>query len=157
MLAAQKRYSYEPIPEYQDYQRQNKKLKVITITRKKAILRFKAIFGIIVFFALGMFILSRYSMINEENRNIYKLKTELTNLNKENTQIQVSLNRKVDLEQIEKDAIQKLGMQYPDKNQIIYVQIPKTDFTEIPVETENQAGDDAGPASFAKQLLSYLY
>jgi len=156
MLAAQKRYNYEPVPEYQDYQSQNRKSKVVTVTRKKAILRFKALVGIILFFALSMFILSRYSMINEEKKNIYKLKSELTELNKANTQTQVALNREVDLEQVEKDAIQKLGMQYPDKNQTIYVQIPKTDFTEVPIETENQTDEQAGPASFAKQLLSFL-
>jgi len=157
MLVAQKKYNYEPVPEYQDYQRENKKLKVITVRRTKAIMRFKAMLGILVFFALGIFILLRYSMINEEKRNIYKLKAELNEITRANNQIQVELNRKVDLGEVEKQAIQKLGMQYPDKNQMIYVQIPKTDFTEVPIESENQTEEQGGPASFAKQLLSYLY
>lgn len=155
MLAAQKRYAYESIPEYEDYQRQEKKSRVVTVTRKKAIFRFKAIMGVIIFFAIGMFILSRYSLINEEKRNISKLKTELAELNKANTQTQIALNRKVDLEQVEIDAIQKLGMQYPDKNQTVFIQIPKTDFTEVPVE-QSQTDEESGPASFAKQLLSFL-
>ncbi|MGE5329203.1 MAG: hypothetical protein ACM3KR_06840 [Deltaproteobacteria bacterium] len=156
MLAAQKRYDYDSIPEYQDYQRESK-AKIVTVTRKKAVLKLKAIFGILIFFVVGMFILSRYSMINQEKKNIYKLKTEITKLNKENTQAQMALNMKVDLEQVEKDAIQQLGMQYPDKNQTIYVQIPKNDFTEVPLEAESEASKEAAPVSFARQLLSYLY
>lgn len=155
MLAAQKSYAYEPIPEYRDYKRKEKNIRIVTVTRKKAIFRFKAIMGVLIFFAVGMFILSRYSLINEEKRNINKLKTELAELNKTNTQTQIALNRKVDLEQVEIDAIKKLGMQYPDNNQTVYIQIPKTDFTEVPIE-QNQMGDETGPAYFAKQLLGYL-
>jgi len=157
MLAAQKRYNYEPVPEYQDYQRQDKKQKVVIVRRTKAIIRFKAVLCILIFFALGIFILARYSMINQEKRNINKLKADLNEINQVNTQIQVELNRKVDLGEVEKEAIQKLGMQYPDKNQMIYVQIPKTDFTEVPIEAENQTEEQGGPASLANQLLSYLY
>lgn len=157
MLAAQKRYNYEPIPEYREYEKQNEKIKVVTVTRKKAIMKFKAILGIMIFFALGMFILLRYSQINEERRNIYKMKAELNDLNKSNTQLQAALNMKVDLEEIEKEAIQKLNMQYPDKNQIVYVNLPQTDFTEIPVQAENQSEDEKGLSSLANQLMSYIY
>ena len=157
MLAEQRRYDYAEVPNYQEQKQPKKKQRIVIVTRKKAIMRMKAVIAIVFFFVLGTFILLRYAQINQGNREVYNLKSEYNKVFGTNAQIKVGLNKKVDLNEIEKSAIEKLGMQYPDKNQTIYVEVAKRDFTEIPVEQEKTQGSGGVFASISGELLRYLY
>lgn len=160
MLVAQKRYSYDQQPDYDEVQRQQNKVREVVVTRRGAIRKFKAVCALTLIFALCLFILFRYTQINEHNQKISKLKAELSHLGKVNSQLQVELDRQTDLKAIEQIAIQELGMQYPDKSQTVYVQLEKKDFTEVPEEVK---GKQQGSGVFASvtqgitEFVKYLY
>ena len=163
MLAAQRKYDdYE---EYDYYEAEEKKrhnrAKVIVVTRNSALQKFKAICAIFLILGLSLFIVQRCTYINERNTEVRKLKMELSTLEKENGQLEIQLERNVDLKQIEQVAIQKLGMQYPDKTQTVLLQVNKSDFTEVPQnleeDTQNGIGVFQSIGQMLSQLMSYLY
>ncbi|MDD3438965.1 MAG: FtsL-like putative cell division protein [Clostridiaceae bacterium] len=91
--------------------------------------------SILFVFGLSIFIISRYAYMAEINYNIKNLEKEYSALVKENTDLNVQLMKSVSLETLEKNAIEELGMQYPDiQNQIAYVNV------EIPAQP---AGNEA--------------
>ena len=72
----------------------------------------------------------RTSQINEKFSQIQTLKTELASLQKENEQLEVSIENGLNLNNIEKEAKEKLGMQKLTNKQTVYVQLPKKDYVE---------------------------
>ena len=80
--------------------------------------------SILFVFGLSIFIISRYAYMAEINFNITNLEKEYKKVLKENTDLNVQLMKSVNLEALEKAAIEELGMQYPDvQNQIAYVNV----------------------------------
>jgi cell division protein FtsL len=82
------------------------------------------IMSILFVFGLSIFIISRYAYMAEINFNTTNLEKEYTRVVKENTDLNVQLMKSVNLEALEKAALEKLNMQYPDvQNQIAYVNV----------------------------------
>ena len=80
--------------------------------------------SILFVFGLSIFIISRYAYMAEINYNITNLEKEYDMVVKENTDLNVQLMKAVNLDALEKTAIEELGMQYPDvQNQIAYVNV----------------------------------
>jgi len=80
--------------------------------------------SILFVFGLSIFIISRYAYMAEINFNITKLEKEYKQVVKENTDLNVQLMKSVNLEALEKTAVSKLNMQYPDVlSQIAYVNV----------------------------------
>ena len=88
---------------------------------------------------IGIFILLltisyRNSQINEKFNEVQTLKKELSALEKENQQLEVSIQNSLNLNNIEKQAKEKLGMQKLTNKQTVYVTLPKKDYVEPAVE-----------------------
>ncbi len=133
MLRADNRaYDYSRYEELELQQNSQPVEKPLKKVRKKA--KPKTHLASILFvFGLSIFIISRYAYIAEINFNITNLEKEYKKVVKENTDLNVQLMKSVNLETLEKTALDKLGMQYPDvQNQIVYVN----------VKTAAQAADD---------------
>lgn len=84
---------------------------------------------------IGIFILLltisyRNSQINERFSEVQSLKKELSSLQKENEQLKVSIENNINLNTIEKQAKEKLGMQKLTNRQTVYVSLPKKDYVE---------------------------
>ena len=104
------------------------------ISKEKIKSRIKVVMCIGVVFA-GLFVISyRNSLINESfNKNV-ELKAALEASQKENEQLQVSIENSLNLSNIEKVAKEKLGMQKLEESQKVYVSLPKKDYVEPAVE-----------------------
>ncbi len=89
---------------------------------------------VMVVFAILFTISYRNTQINESFNKIQKLKTELSSLQKENEQLQVTIENSLNLSNIEKQAKEKLGMQKLTNKQTIYVNLPKKDYIESATE-----------------------
>lgn len=89
---------------------------------------------VIAIFILLLTISYRNSQINESFNNVQNLKRELSTLEKENEQLKVSIENGLNLNNVEKIAKNKLGMQKLTNKQTIYVNLPKKDYTETPSE-----------------------
>ena len=87
----------------------------------------KYIIEIVLTFAVLLTISYRYSLINSKFTEKEELKSELSAIQKENAQIQLNIEKSTNINNIEQQAKEKLGMKKLDNNQKIYVNLPKED------------------------------
>lgn len=141
---ARSRYEYETSPRKLDPNKQKKvqtkkkKLKVvedlprqdIKISKEQKRKQTKLTLLVIGIFILLLTISYRNSQINEKFNQAQTLKRELSSLEKENEQLKVSIENSLNLNSIEKQAKEKLGMQKLTNKQTVYVTLPKKDYVE---------------------------
>jgi len=92
--------------------------------------KIKMILYLVAFFSVLFTISYRYSLIDKEFNNLAEAKGQLTLLQKENDKIKLNIENMVNLNNIERIAIEKLGMQKLDKSQIIYIELDNKDYVE---------------------------
>ena len=90
----------------------------------------KIIFYILIAFAILFAISYRNSLITENFEKAETLKRNLSVLQKENDQIEISIQNNLNLSKIEKSATELLGMKKIDESQKVYVNLPKKDYVE---------------------------
>ena len=144
-------YEYETSPrklspEYEEETQVKKKTKTKKHTKKKvdkaveySRKRAKYIIEIALAFIVLLAISYRYSLINTKFNEKESLKTELAEIQKQNAQLQLSIEKGTNINNIEQQAKEKLGMKKLDNNQKVYVSLPKEDYVESgteQVETE---------------------
>lgn len=119
-------------------QTQKRKLKVvedlprqdIKISKEQKRRQIQLTLVVMGIFVLLLTISYRNSQINEKFNQVQTLKRELSSLKKENEQLEVSIENSVNLNTIEKQAKEKLGMQKLTNKQTLYVSLPKKDYVE---------------------------
>ena len=124
-------------PEYRPH-KQKRRLKVVEdlprqevkISKEQKRKQLKITLAVIAIFGLLLTISYRNSQINEEFSKMQTLKQELASIQKENEQLKVSIENGLNLNNIEKLAKEKLGMQKLTNRQIVYVTLPKKDYVE---------------------------
>lgn len=104
-----------------------KQIKVSSEQRKKQI---KMILTIVALFLLLLTISCRNSQIDNKFNQIQEQKKQLAALQKENEQLNVSIENSLNLSNIEKVAKEELGMQKLSSKQTVYVTLPKKDYVE---------------------------
>ena len=144
-------YQYETSPrklepEYEPRQNPYKKKKTSTLKQKndkkqvkqkeKRHLKshVKAVMYIGIVFSIFLAIGYRNSLINESFSKNADLKSTLAVTQKENEQLKVNIENSLNLNNIEKIAKERLGMQKLDNSQKVYVSLPKKDYVEPAVE-----------------------
>ncbi len=141
---ARSRYEYETSPRKIDpniqrrTQTKRKKLKVVEdiprqdvkLSKEQKKTQVQLTFMVIGIFILLLTISYRNSQINEKFNQTQILKRELSSLQKENEQLKVSIENSLNLNSIEKQAKEKLGMQKLTNKQTVYVTLPKKDYVE---------------------------
>lgn len=141
---ARSRYQYETSPRKLEpdipkrRQPQRKKLKVvedlprqdIKISKAQKKRQTKLTLIVMGLFILLLTISYRNSQINEKFNQVQTLKRELSSLQKENEQLEVTIENSLNLNTIEKQAKEKLGMQKLTNKQTVYVSLPKKDYVE---------------------------
>ena len=148
------RYQYETSPRKLEPRYKNtpntknkkKKLEVVKnesrkkqeISKKEKARRRSQICSVLVIFALLVVISYRNSLITEEFKAIQSLKSDLSNIEKENKQLEVSIEGSLNLNKIEKIASEQLGMQKQTVDQTIYTELPKEDYVESGIEEEGE-------------------
>jgi cell division protein FtsL len=160
LVLAKEEYSYSSAA-YEVKKPAKVKEREVTVNNRKAKMKVKAIMAVMVFLALSLVILLRYCEINEYNQRITKLKLESQKIAKSNTQLQIDLDNQVDIGTIEKLAVERLGMQHPDKNQIVYVELKKSDYTKVPEQAIEESAQNKSVVKIAFQqlmnVIEYLY
>ena len=137
------RYQYETSPrklepEYETIKEEYSRKKSSTVkksaNKSKAKKQLKAQIKILTYIFLifaGLLVISyRNSLINESFNENEKLKTDLAAIEKENEQLKVNLENSLNLNNIEKLAKTKLGMQKLDSSQKVYVNLDKKDYVD---------------------------
>lgn len=91
------------------------------------------IFGFSVLFTISY----RNSIINERFNHKESLKSELTEIQKINEQLEVSVENDLNLTSVEKIAKERLGMSKLSNSQKVYINLPKKEYVESQVEGIN--------------------
>ena len=76
----------------------------------------------------------RYALINSRFPEKESLKSTLSNIQKQNAQLRVSIEQGMNINNIEQAAKEKLGMQKLDNNQKVYINLQKKDYVETTVQ-----------------------
>lgn len=129
----QKGYVYGTAAEKLDYQvpEENKVPEVKKNDKKSSRIKFKLLLNVFAVFAICFIIIFRYALITELNYKINKSNISYNEIKNENSRIKVELEKDMDLHKVKEVAESRLGMQKPDKFQIVYVNVPKSDFTIV--------------------------
>lgn len=98
----------------------NKKLKVIKIIAGLFIILFAVVW--------------RDSAIDQNFKKVQKLKQELSFVKKQNDQLEINIANSLNLNNLEKQAKELLGMQKLTNKQTIYINLPQSDYIEAPTE-----------------------
>ena len=140
------RYQYETSPRKlePDYKNEKKRQNIrvvrdlpkqeVKISKEQKRKHRKATLLVLAIFTLLLTISYRNTQINEKFNEMQNLKTELASLQKENEQLQVTIENSLNFSNIEKQAKEKLGMQKLTNKQTVYVNLPKKDYIEPATE-----------------------
>ena len=113
-----------------------KKAKRVSISKQKEIKKKqqKVLKYLIVGFLVIFGICYRNSEIDENFAKVQDLKEEVAEIEKQNTQLEISIENGLNLNNLEQEAKEKLGMQKLNSKQTIYITLPKTDYIEPAAE-----------------------
>ncbi len=142
------RYQYETSPRKLEprYKNNKRKLEIIkneqnkntVLSKEEKKNRKKQVCLVIAIFALLITISYRNSLITEQFNITQGLKEDLANVEKENKQLEISIEGSLNLNKIEKIATEQLGMQKQTVDQTIYTELPKQDYVEAVIEEDNE-------------------
>jgi len=109
---------------------------------------------ILLVFAAFFSIITRYGEMTKLNYEISDLKQELITQNAVNSALGVSLEKKTNIMKIRNIAETELGMQEPDKYQIVYIDVPRNNSVEI---AEKQISPSENTIGIFNNLKAYIF
>ncbi|MGB9780010.1 MAG: cell division protein FtsL [Caldanaerobacter sp.] len=115
MIVAQKDYNYQ-YPPYTSYEKGSEKK-----AKKNAKLKNLVLVAIIA--SLSLLVLYRYALIYEKSLAIDKLEKQIQYTENINQQLRAEIASMSNPARIEEIAKERLKMQVPEKNQIVYVKV----------------------------------
>lgn len=83
--------------------------------------------SILILLGICLLLLSRYTAITSIRTDITKLEKNIEELEKKKVNLQASLEGIKSSEKIEEEASLKLGMDYPQEGQVVYLSVKDTD------------------------------
>ncbi|MCX7746960.1 MAG: cell division protein FtsL [Clostridia bacterium] len=114
-----------------DVYEENRVLKEKRLRKRNNKAKVRTVLSILVAFVLGAVVVYRYALITEQNYNLSKLTKNYESLKNENLRYLVDIEKDTDLANIKEIAESRLGMQNPDKYQIVHMKVPKSDYTRV--------------------------
>lgn len=154
-------YTYNK--EQQPKKKKTVTAKVSTKARKRK--RFKTVMCILGCFAIAFLIVMRYAYIAEKNDSLNEMMTSYQEISSENNMLQIEIDQNINLTKVEEIATTKLGMQKPQKHQIVYVNVVGDDkvvtknssMVDSNAEQTTNNGFFAAIISIMGDVLEYLY
>ena len=128
---------FDPI----EIERQGLLLREVSMRKERNKIRRKYFLMIFVAFIFSIALIYRYSFVIEINERIIKEKATLEKLENDNNLLLRQIGEETDLEKIRLLAESKLDMQKPDRDQIVYIKVPKKDHALV-AAPENQMPTD---------------
>jgi len=130
-------YKYETARQYSK-ETQVKTRKKVSRRPKKAVIKSLLLTALVTLLAFCL--LGRNAQIIEQSSQIARLENEIAATEAKIIEKQFEMEKKIDLNAIEDRAIAVLGMQRPEKSQIVYIDMHAEDYTEGGAQQKNNAG-----------------
>ncbi len=112
----------------------------------------KIIIAFAIIFLFLFLIMYRNSKINESFSELNSLKTQISKIDKENSQLEVKIQSSLNLYNVEQAAKDLLGMQKLTNSQTIYISLPKKDYIEASSEAIKEDKEN-----FFKKVLNKIF
>ncbi len=124
-MVAEKKYLYDlSLPEKKTINKSEDKFRLIKNTNKNTISksnRATLVLTTLIIFTMFMVITYRYNVISEKNLHVQELKQDLVVAKSELATTQIAMEEIMNESEVEAYAKQQLGMQKPEKSQLIYI------------------------------------
>jgi len=129
--------------EYDVYE-ENQVLRAKKTYRSHRKIKLRMVMAILAVFAAGLAVVCRYAIITKVSYQINQKQKAYEEIKNENSLLRVQIETKTDLNEIKEVAENRLGMQMPDKSQIVYIKVPRNDYTVL--MTSNNSEEKSGNA-----------
>ena len=140
--------------EYDVYE-ENQVLKAKKRYKSHRKIKLRMVVAIIAVFAAGLVVMCRFAIITKLSYDLNRLEKDYERIRNENSLLKVQIETKTDLNEIKEAAEKRLGMQMPDKSQIIYIKVPRNDYTVV-MTGKTQTTDEESLASVLVDKASGL-
>ena len=131
----------------------NKQKRKQNVQNSKASQNAVRIFYITVGFLVLLVISYRYAIINSSFAEKEALKSKLEEMQKLNQQLKVNIEQGMNINNIEQEAKERLGMQKLDNNQKVYINLDKSDYVESSIDATEEEKVDSWWSKLLKDLL----
>lgn len=130
------RPDYEPVKKKSVKKSQVTKMNTVqkSNTKMKTSKKIKIVFFVLLAFAAFFTISYRNAVIDAKYAEIKTKKNELALVEKENEQLEATIESRLNLKTIQEEAETLLGMKKLSNDQINYISLPKTDYVEAASE-----------------------
>ena len=116
--------------EYNVYE-ENEVLKAKKQYKNNRKAKARVVISVLVVFVAGLVVMYRFALITQLNYNIYKSEKQYYDIRNENMLIRAQVEKDTDLASIKEIAETRLAMQKPDKSQVVYIKVPRNDYTVV--------------------------
>lgn len=120
---------YEPRRKQSIERRKKAKRNKIKIVNEATVHSAKIYVPLVIIFAFAVSVVMSNARVIEQKATIAQLKDELKQVQEDNNNIETELTKNINMEEVEKQASQRLGMQKPASYQIVYIDVPKQSYT----------------------------
>ena len=101
--------------------------------------KLRLIVSILAVLVAGLTVMYRFTAITQLSYDINQSEKVYNELRNKNSILKVKVETETNLTSIKEIAETRLGMQKPDKSQIVYIQVPRNDYTVV-MKTQDQSG-----------------
>lgn len=167
MLVAKKKYSYDD-NRYSTENKENNRKSINNRRKKKnknLFIKVSILFWVVIISSTFIFVLLRYTEITEARYDVLRLKKEIKELETHLQDVNAKYDSLTRSDIIEKAALEKVGMQYPKYEQMVFLDTEETegvDFTvsddsELTNEQVKEDKQDKKLFGFIKSSIRKLY
>lgn len=155
MLVAQEQ-QYDSI--YQDpiYQPNHKTRKKVNSNKRKARRKLKCMTYVFIGFLLALAILFQYTKLNTINQEIISLENELEQVNRLNDSLEGEIIANENLKRVEKIAKEELGMVEPTAEQMIPIEIERSNNMKVATSQTKKTPNSSGLLESLSKILSFI-
>ncbi len=114
--------------EYDVYE-ENKVLREKKRYKNNRKVKLKSVLTIVAILAAALVVMYRYAIITEMSYEINQKESDYNKLRNANALLKVEIETQTNLTDIKEIAETRLGMQTPDKSQLVYINVPREDYT----------------------------
>lgn len=126
-----------------DVYEENRVLKAKKQYKNNRKAKFKLVISMLAFLIAGLAVVYRFALITQISYNINESEKHYYDLRNQNSIIRVQVEQDTDLTSIKQLAETRLGMQKPDKSQIVFINVEKNDHTVVMNTKDEDAKTDA--------------
>ena len=110
----------------------------------------KVVLSLLIIIAAALVLMLRFALITSLGYSISNSEKKYEEIRNMNSVLRYQIEKETDLDNIRLLAEAKLGMQTPKKNQIVYINVPKNDYTIV----INENGKNKNDLSFLKAFIN---